>query len=556
MGAITELLCKKAKNVTAVELSKKRATATYLRCRNYDNLEIIVGNLNDIQFSKKYDYITLIGVLEYQNNFTNSDNPFVDFLNTIKKLLKPDGKLLIAIENKYGLKYWCGAPEDHSGIPFDGINNYKFSNIARTFSKAELNSIIRTSGFKNTYFYYPLPDYKMPQVIYSEKYLPKNGSLDNWTPYYSINNNSMISDEEHIYNDLIENNVFEFFANSFLVECSINNNELGTIDYAVSSPFRNSEFNIITTHSYKNGFCKTATDKSVNLLYTIDANHKALSLRDLHTCKTNINGNTLTSETITGTSLTQLLIDAYKTGVADNVYHILDSLYDEIKKSSDSSEKLNSIFNSTKELTLDALDKNDKILANGFIDMIHKNCFVDNNGNYIWIDQEWCFNNIPASYILYHNIVELYESNSMLNSYININKIFEHYNLNEKSECYSYIKNSIINNTIYNKYSVFNYAQLTNFDYNQIGNNIVSLYNTLTNKENSVSQIEQNTNNLLKQGTIEDLVNYINTLTDDIILKNIPDIPKFIVKYLNADIDEQLQLSNKVKCYKDIAKIL
>ena len=476
--------------------------------------------------------------------------------NTIKKLLNPDGKLLIAIENKYGLKYWCGAPEDHSGIPFDGINNYKFSNIARTFSKAELNSIITASGFKNTYFYYPLPDYKMPQVIYSEKYLPKNGSLDNWTPYYSINNNSMISDEEHIYNDLIENNVFEFFANSFLVECSINNNELGTIDYAVSSPFRNSEFNIITTHSDKEGFCKTATDKSVNLLYTIDANHKALSLRDLHTCKTNINGNTLTSETITGTSLTQLLIDAYKTGVADNVYHILDKLYDEIKKSSDSSEKLNSIFNSTKELTLDALDKNDKILANGFIDMIHKNCFVDNNGNYIWIDQEWCFNNIPASYILYHNIVELYESNSMLNSYININKIFEHYNLNDKSECYSYIKNSIINNTIYNKYSVFNYAQLTNFDYNQIGNNIASLYNTLTNKENSVSQIEQNTNNLLKYGTIEDLVNYINTLTDDIILKNIPDIPKFIVKYLNADIDEQLQLSNKVKCYKDIAKIL
>lgn len=556
MGAITELLCKKAKNVTAVELSKKRATATYLRCRNYDNLEIIVGNLNDIQFSKKYDYITLIGVLEYQNNFTNSDNPFVDFLNTIKKLLKPNGKLLIAIENKYGLKYWCGAPEDHSGIPFDGINNYKFSNIARTFSKAELNSIIMASGFKNTYFYYPLPDYKMPQVIYSEKYLPKNDSLDNWTPYYSINNNSMISDEEHIYNDLIENNVFEFFANSFLVECSINNNELGTIDYAVSSPFRNSEFNIITTHSDKEGFCKTATDKSVNLLYTIEANHKALSLRDLHTCKTNINGNTLTSETITCTSLTQLLIDAYKTGVADNVYHILDKLYDEIKKSSDSSEKLNSIFNSTKELTLDALDKSDKILANGFIDMIHRNCFVDNNGNYIWIDQEWCFNNIPASYILYHNIVELYESNSMLNSYININKIFEHYNLNDKSECYSYIKNSIINNTIYNKYSVFNYAQLTNFDYNQIGNNIVSLYNTLTNKENSVSQIEQNTNNLLKHGTIEDLVNYINTLTDDIILKNIPDIPKFIVKYLNADIDEQLQLNNKVKCYKDIAKIL
>ena len=100
MGAITELLCKKCSNVTAVELSKRRATATYLRCRAYENLEIIVGNLNDIEFNKKYDYITLIGVLEYQNNYTASENPFKDFLVKIKKLLKPDGKLLIAIENK------------------------------------------------------------------------------------------------------------------------------------------------------------------------------------------------------------------------------------------------------------------------------------------------------------------------------------------------------------------------------------------------------------------------------------------------------------------------
>lgn len=66
----------------------------------------------------------------------------------IKKLLRPDGKLLIAIENKYGLKYWCGAPEDHSGIPFDGINDYKYSNIARTFSKKQLENIIKQSGFE------------------------------------------------------------------------------------------------------------------------------------------------------------------------------------------------------------------------------------------------------------------------------------------------------------------------------------------------------------------------------------------------------------------------
>ena len=554
-GAVSGVLCRNAKHVTSVDLSKRRSLINANRNKEYDNLTIMVGNFNDVVLKEKYDYITLIGVLEYQNNFTNSDNPFVDFLNTIRNLLKPDGKLLIAIENKYGLKYWCGAPEDHSGIPFDGINNYKFSNIARTFSKAELNSIIKTSGFKNTYFYYPLPDYKMPQVIYSEKYLPKNGSLDSWIPYYSINNNSMVSDEKRLYNDISDNNVFEFFANSFLVECSINNNKLGEVDYAVSSPFRDAEFNIITTHSCKNGFCKTATDKSIDLLHTIDSNHKTLALRGLHTCKTNINGNTLTTETITGKSLTQLLLDAFKSRVKDNVYHILDKLYDEIKKSSDSSDTLNSIFNSSNELTLDALDKNDKLLAKGFVDMIHKNCFVDKDDNYVWIDQEWCFDNIPASYILFHNIVELYYSNAWLGSYITVREIFEHYNLLNKSTCYFNVKNIILN-TVQNKYSTFNYWQLSDFDYKNVENNIVMLHNNLINNQNNISETEKAINNILNNGTIDELVSYVNTLTDDIILKDIPDIPKFIVKYFNANENEQMQLSLAVKCYKDISTVL
>ena len=63
----------------------------------------------------------------------------------------------------------------------------------------------------------------MPQAIYSENYLPKNGSINNWIPYYSTNNKSMIADETHLYNDLVENKEFEFFANSYVVECTVNN---------------------------------------------------------------------------------------------------------------------------------------------------------------------------------------------------------------------------------------------------------------------------------------------------------------------------------------------
>lgn len=156
-----------------------------LRCREKENLEIIVGNLNDIEFPQKYDYITLIGVLEYQGRFTDSDHPYRDFLAKIKKLLKPEGKLLIAIENQYGLKYWCGAGEDHTGVPFDGMNQYLYTNQGiRTFSKEGLKKLIHESGFEHTYFYYPMPDYKLPTTIYSEDYLPEDENMQNVRCYY------------------------------------------------------------------------------------------------------------------------------------------------------------------------------------------------------------------------------------------------------------------------------------------------------------------------------------------------------------------------------------
>lgn len=127
LGAITNMLCSRCSHVTAVELSLKRATAALLRCREQNNLDIIVGNLNDIHFTRQFDYITLIGVLEYQGSYTDSASPYLDFLRKVKTLLKPNGRLLIAIENQYGLKYWCGAREDHTGIPFEGLNQYSIS---------------------------------------------------------------------------------------------------------------------------------------------------------------------------------------------------------------------------------------------------------------------------------------------------------------------------------------------------------------------------------------------------------------------------------------------
>lgn len=220
MGAITETLCKKCKNVVTVELSKNRAASIAQRNLDKENLEIIVGNLNDIVFGdRKFDYITLIGVFEYAQLYTNTDNPFTDFLNNIKKYLKEDGKLLIAIENQFGLKYFAGAKEDHTAIEYDGIIGYSNKKGVKTFGKSEIKNVLKESGFKYTKFYYPLPDYKLPNVIFSDEYLPDEKSIEKYSTYY-IGETVLNFDEKEAYKEIIKNNNFDFFANSFIIECS------------------------------------------------------------------------------------------------------------------------------------------------------------------------------------------------------------------------------------------------------------------------------------------------------------------------------------------------
>ncbi|MGG4049563.1 class I SAM-dependent methyltransferase [Paenibacillus favisporus] len=214
-GALTGLLCEKGTEVTAVELSKKRAQIIAERHREATNLEIIVGNLKDIKFKKKYDYITLIGVLEYAGQFIEDSSPYERFLDSLMQLLKPDGTLIIAIENRYGLKYWSGASEDHTGNVFEGLENYPVDRGVRTFSKKELESVLEKVGFRDNRFYYPMPDYKLPTQVFSDKYLPRPGDLRNFE-YYD-RDRLMLFNEKLLFDGLSQNEAFSFFSNSFLV---------------------------------------------------------------------------------------------------------------------------------------------------------------------------------------------------------------------------------------------------------------------------------------------------------------------------------------------------
>lgn len=134
-GAITGALSKKAGRVTCVDLSKKRSLINAYRHSDCENVTIHVGNFTDVEpdLPTDYDYICLIGVFEYGQAYIGGKTPYEDLLKILQKHLAKEGRIVIAIENKYGLKYFAGCKEDHLGDWFSGIENYPNGGVVRTF---------------------------------------------------------------------------------------------------------------------------------------------------------------------------------------------------------------------------------------------------------------------------------------------------------------------------------------------------------------------------------------------------------------------------------------
>ncbi len=216
-GAITGALARKAGSVTCVELSKKRSTINATRHKDCDNVLIHVGNFKDVEptLDTDFDMICLIGVFEYAQAYIGGKNPYEDFLNILKKHLKKDGRIIIAIENKYGLKYFAGCREDHTGTFFEGIENYNQGGGVRTFGRKGLEQIFKACGVEEYHFYYPYPDYKFPTSVYSDEYQPKKGELFNNLRNFD-RDRLQLFDEKEVFDGLVEEQLFSVFSNSYL----------------------------------------------------------------------------------------------------------------------------------------------------------------------------------------------------------------------------------------------------------------------------------------------------------------------------------------------------
>ncbi|MDD1702408.1 MAG: glycosyltransferase [Methanoregula sp.] len=180
-GTITRWLGEQFRSVDALEGSPQRAAITRYRTKDLENVKVYCGNLLTTGFDKKYDIITLIGSLEYipfyDTEHAAPKDACAAILTRLRDALKDNGILLIAIENKFGAKYFSGCKEDHTDRAFEGLVGYP-KKTPVTFSHNELEAMLTRSGFGNHQFYHVFPDYKLTETL-----IPENPEALTLYPY-------------------------------------------------------------------------------------------------------------------------------------------------------------------------------------------------------------------------------------------------------------------------------------------------------------------------------------------------------------------------------------
>ena len=249
-GVITRYLAETGKEITALEGSRRRSEITAARCRDLKNVQVYNDNFLDFDIDKKFDLVTLIGVLEYSNMYSDAHDPVQELLKKAKKFLKPNGVLVIAIENRLGLKYFAGAPEDHLNVPYIGIENRYPKKSAVTFGKKELEQVLHDVDFQVQEFLFAFPDYKFPLAVFT-----KSGILDQTiniadilktrTTYYQNSPYTSSFSEESVWPLIAKNGLVGDLANSFLILASnesISKLDTNTLAYTFSTESRKPEF--------------------------------------------------------------------------------------------------------------------------------------------------------------------------------------------------------------------------------------------------------------------------------------------------------------------------
>lgn len=366
--------------------------------------------LNNQSESNIYDYIVGIDVIEESRCPQN-------LLDICHQLLKPDGRLIIGVENRYAIKYICGDRDPYTNHNFDGIENYRrlsdadWDSIAgRCYSMSELKLMLSQAGFDNDKFYSVMPSLQETQLVYAEGYEPAEELAMRYFPLYNYPD-SVFLEEQYLYTDLIKNGMFHKMANAYIIECSIDGRFDDTL-HATISLDRGHENALVTSiceyDGVRNVLKRAVYKEGIHKLKEMQDNLNDLHARGINVVDSCVDGDTFVMPYVDApVAMNELKAIAKKDKNA--FLKAMDDMYELILKSSEHTGVLS-------EKDRNSAHGRDvgPVLARGYIDMVPLNCFYDESAKdsksrFIYYDQEFYWENCPAKAVMYRSIMIIYD---------------------------------------------------------------------------------------------------------------------------------------------------
>ncbi len=415
--------------------------------------------LNEQKIENDYDYIIMIGSYEFAPVFYNSKNPYTDLLVYLKNHLNEDGKILLTMNNKFGIKYFVGAKSKHYNTIFQSLTQTIDNTKSNLLSKNDLISAFNEADIKNYKFFYPVPDYRSASAIFSDEFLPDETTNKLSYPIAYNDESVILYSEVETLKQLANNNLFDKFCNSFFVE--LGKKELhNDVKFVSYNNLRKDKYNFMLV-IHKNIIHKYPMFPE-GKLHVKNIENNIINLKKLNFNVIDyVENDVIFSKFVPFKTLDSIITNMIKNQKIDEACNVIQNWYDYIKerlivyKSEDYTEK--NVFK------LYNIDIDDNVLEKlniikmGFFDLVFENVFLDPNNQYLFYDQEWYCENVPIEYILYRAISNLYcYSENAINQYINFDEMLKKFEIFEYKKIFSKlekaIQNEIIDEEKYKKY--------------------------------------------------------------------------------------------------------
>ena len=391
----------------------KRADLELVRVEIYDINEEWISKHIDT-----FDYIICIGYLEQKKE------PF-RMLEFFKKVIQKEGHLLLGMNNRLGIRYFCGDRDPYTERNFDGIEGYRRSYVKETdtffgrcYSKSEIRELLERAGFKQNHFFSVFSDLENPTLLLSEDYVPNEDLSNRIFPTYHYPN-TVFLEEESLYQVLIKEKMLHKMANAYLIECSIEGmlSEVLQVTSSMERGHENALFTIIRKNEVVEK--KNAFSEGCYKLEQLIKNSQSLKERGISVVETSIKDGVIVmpfvKEKVGQVYLKELL------------HRDMDKFLEEMDHFRDL------ILQSSEIIEPDKGDGNGAILKYGYLDMVPLNSFYK-DGEFVFYDQEFCLENYPANVLIWRMISSFYFGDMEANKLLQREVLLERYDLKRNLE--------------------------------------------------------------------------------------------------------------------------